>query len=111
LTTANPVLGFPCGSDHPVRVLMADAIRRPVRQSSFGDGGFFDIVRPPGGRLKFPQTIRVAHPVPKTRSPTPSGQIRVNPGKSDLWNAPEWLHFGLWPEASLPRPSRLKPLV
>jgi hypothetical protein len=28
LTTAHPVLSFPCGSDLPVRVLMADAIRR-----------------------------------------------------------------------------------
>jgi hypothetical protein len=72
---------------------MVDAIKRPARRS-FSAGGFFDIVRLPGGRLKFPQTIRVAHPVPKTRSPIPAGQILVNPRKSDLWNYPEWLDFG-----------------
>jgi hypothetical protein len=82
LTTLHPMRKYPSSSDPPARVTMAHAIRRPVRQSSFGDGGFFDIVRPPGGRLKFPQRIRLAHPVPKTLiqpHPTPSGQIRVNP--------------------------------
>ena len=61
---------------------------------AYAIGSLFDIVCPPGGRLEFPQTIRVANPVPKTRSPTPAGQILVNPRKSDLWNYPEWLDFG-----------------
>jgi len=46
---------------------------------AYAIGRLYDIARPPGGRLIFPQMIRVAHPVPKARSPTPSGQIKPNP--------------------------------
>jgi len=39
-------------SDLLVRVPVADVIRRPVRNRPWGGGGFFDIVRPPGGQIK-----------------------------------------------------------
>ena len=108
LTTLHPMRKYPSSSVPPVRALVAYAIGRPVRQSSFGGGGFFDIVRPPGGRLKFLQTIRVARPAPKTRSPTPSGQIRVNPTSGTLRNG--WISgFDRQLQDPAPRASHLKP--
>jgi len=72
---------------------MAYAMRRPVRQrvrhrppgyggSSFGGGGFFDIVCPPGGRLIIKNGVSPVPPKPKTQSPEPRFQIKVNQGKS-----------------------------
>ena len=73
LTTLHPMRKYPSSSDPPVRVPVAYASRR-----------LCDIVRPPGGRLKFPPTIRVARLAPKTRSPIRSGQIQVNPTSGTL---------------------------
>jgi hypothetical protein len=74
LTTINPVLGFPCGSDHPVRVLMADAIRR-----------FCDIVRPSGGRFitvaVFPAAFPATRFAPPASSPATLRRITVTCGK------------------------------
>jgi hypothetical protein len=90
LTTPHPMRKYPSSSVPPVRVLVAYAIRR-----------FCDIVRPPGGRLKLPQSGLT------TRCPKPV--LQPHPAKSDLWNSQQRLDFGLWPAASLPRAPGLAP--
>jgi len=77
LTTHHPVRNCQCSSDLPVRVMVVYAIRRTVRQSTFGDGGFFDIVCPPGGRLKMSIGCSAS---PPSLKPSPLFQFKVFQG-------------------------------
>ena len=100
LTNHRPGLNSKSSSDHPVRVEMAYAIRRPARRpvhrslrkdGSLSGGGFFDIVRPSGGRL-FPQfaplgEIRGSKP-PESKWIKASQSKRPAGGNCSHWHTP-----------------------
>ena len=86
LTNHHPGLNSKSSSDHPVRVRMVYAIRRPGRRS-FSGGGFFDIVRPSGGRLNLREMVsKDSCPTSAYSSdPRPKSflfQFKVSQGKS-----------------------------
>ena len=81
LTTSHPMLCCSRSSDLSGRVPMAHPIRKPVGQSTIGDGGCFDMARLPGGRFIPMPVFPDAFPIIRSLPPFPKfGHLAENYG-------------------------------